>query len=92
MKINHEPHDYQPVLNALRILRTPTLEDRKKNAASGAKILNGIVSSSINASVLLCRVGLRIPFVGTTAQKSYQISTVKVNYLEVGPLRNKINK
>ncbi|CAI6371898.1 unnamed protein product [Macrosiphum euphorbiae] len=81
MGINHEPHDYKPVLIALNL---STLSERRN--MSDIKLLNGLVSGVIDSPDLLSRIGFRIP--GTTRSGDpYYLASVSKNYLDDDPLR-----
>jgi len=81
MGINHEPHDYKPVLIALNL---STLSERRN--MGDIKLLNGLVSSVIDSPDLLSRIGFRIP--GTTRSRDpYYLASVSKNYFDDYPLR-----
>lgn len=81
MGINHELHDYKPVLIALNL---STLSERR--IMSDIKLLNGLVSGVIDSPDLLSRIGFRIP--GTTRSRDpYYLASESKNYLDDDPLR-----
>lgn len=73
MNISHEPHDYQPVFNTLKIL---TLGISRPNDC-----INYIISGSFDVPILWSRVWFRMPI------EDKRAPTVKTNYLEADPLR-----
>ena len=79
--INHEPHDYKPVLIALNL---STLSERRN--MSDIKLLNGLVSGVIDSPDLLSRIGFRIPGI-TRSRDPYYLAPVSKNYLDDDPLR-----
>jgi len=81
MGINHEPHDYKPVLIALNL---STLSERRN--MSDIKLLNGLVSGVIDSPDLLSRIGFRIPST-TRSRDPYYLAAVSKNYLDDDPLR-----
>ncbi|XP_008181801.1 uncharacterized protein LOC103309050 [Acyrthosiphon pisum] len=79
--INHEPHDYKPVLIALNL---STLSERRN--MSDIKLLNGLVFGVIDSPDLLSRIGFRIPGI-TRSRDPYYLAPVSKNYLDDDPLR-----
>lgn len=75
------PHDYEPVLQRLRL---STLRDRRKQG--NLTFLSKLINGEVDAPILLSKVNIRVPAYCSRSSFPFHISFSRCNYLTNRPI------